>query len=73
LIADLVIFLGIDSSAPMSNIAFLVCEIVRGWALRNAETTTTERRDSADRFMDAFYRKIDRVLSFEVQANLKYA
>ena len=72
-VASFVMFLGIDSSVPMDGIAFLVCEIARGWALRNAETTTSERRKSADRFMDAFYRKSDKVLSIEEQTKLKYA
>jgi hypothetical protein len=72
-VASFVMFLGVDSSVPVDGIAFLVCEIVRGWALRNAETTTSERRESADRFMDTFYRKSDKVLSFEEQSKLKYA
>jgi hypothetical protein len=72
-IANFVMFLGIGSNASMEDIAFLVCEIVLGWALRNAETTTAERRENADRFMDTFYRKSDRVLSIEEQAKLKYA
>lgn len=66
-------FLGIDSSAPMEDIAFLVCETVRGWALRSAETTTAEWRESADRFMDTFYRQSDKVLSVEEQIKLRYA
>ena len=73
LIANFVMFLGISYNAPMDDIAFLVCEIVRGWALRNAETTTDERRNSADRFMDTFYRNSARVLSIEEQVKLKYA
>ena len=73
LIANFVMFLGISYNAPMDDIAFLVCEIVRGWALRNAETTTDERRNSADRFMDTFYLNSARVLSIEEQVKLKYA
>jgi hypothetical protein len=73
LIANFVIFLGVDSSASMSKIAFLVCEIVRGWALRNAETTTAEWQENVDRFMDTFYRKSDRVLSKEEQVKLECA
>jgi hypothetical protein len=72
-IAKFVMFLGMDSSASVSEIAFLVCEIVRGWALRIAETTTAERSESTDRFMDAFYRNSDRVLSPKDQIYLKYA
>lgn len=72
-IANFVIFLGVDSSTPLEGIALPVCEIIRGWALRNAETTTAERRETADRFMDTFYRNSDRVLSLEEQVKLKYA
>lgn len=73
LIASFVMFLGIDYSAPKEDTAFLVCEIVRGWALRNAETTAAERWESADRFMDTSYRQSDKVLSVEEQIKLKYA
>jgi hypothetical protein len=73
IIANFVMFLDRDSSAPKEGIAFLVCEIVRGWALQIAGTTAAERRESADRFMDAFYRKSDKVLSFEEMSKLKYA
>jgi len=72
LIANFVMFLGIGFSAPMEDVAFLVCEIVRGWVLRNAETTA-ERLENADRFMDTFYRESDKVLSIEEQVKLKYA
>jgi hypothetical protein len=73
IIANFVMFLDRDSSAPKDGIAFLVCEIVRGWALQIAGTTAAERRESADRFIDAFYRKSDKVLSFEEMSKLKYA
>jgi hypothetical protein len=73
LIANFVMFLGIGSNANMEDIAFLVCEIVRGWALQNAQTSPTERRENADSFMDTFYRKSDRVLSIEEQGKLRYA
>jgi hypothetical protein len=73
LIANFVMFLGVDSSASMSKIALLVCEIVRGWALWNAETTTAEWQENVDRFMDTFYRKSDRVLSKEEQVKLECA
>jgi hypothetical protein len=73
LIASFVMFLGMDFSSARDGIAFLVCEIVRGWALRNAETTAAERQESADRFMDTFYRKSDKVLSVEEHIKLTYA
>jgi len=73
IIAKLVMFLGIDSNASMSKLAFLVYKIVRGWALRIAETTTTERSENTDKFMDTFYRDSDRVLSGKDCTKLKYA